>query len=80
MTELTVLLEGRDWNGWLKRLDDDPKIYLPNAYAVEFLKYNLKAERLKWFREELGRHGLKPGDHARFVQQRGESALRLSGF
>ena len=80
MTELTVLLEGRDRSGWLKRLEDDPKIYLPNAYAVEFLKYNLKAERLKWFREELGRHGLKPGDHARFVQQRGESALRFSGF
>jgi hypothetical protein len=80
LKELTVLLEGRDWSGWLERLDDDPKIYLPNAYAVEFLRHNLKAERLKWFGEELGRHGLKPGDHARLVQQRGETAFRFSAF
>jgi hypothetical protein len=80
LTELIAVLEGRDWGAWLKRLDDDPKIYLPNAYAVEFLRYNLRAERLKWFGEELGKHGLKPGDHARFVQQRGESALRFSAL
>jgi hypothetical protein len=80
LKELTVLLESRDWNIWLKRLDDDPKIYLPNAYAVEFLKYNLKVERLKGFGEELGRHGLKPGDHARLVQQRGEIAFRFSAL
>jgi hypothetical protein len=80
LNKLVVMLEGRDWNAWLKRLDDDPKIYLANAYAVEFLRYNLRAERLKWFGEELGKHGLKPGDHARFVQQRGESALRFSAL
>jgi hypothetical protein len=80
LKELTVLLEGRDWNAWLKRLDDDPKIYLANAYAVEFLKYNLKVERLNGFGEELGRHGLKPGDHARLVQQRGEVAFRFSAL
>jgi hypothetical protein len=78
--ELLILLEGRDWGEWLKQLDDDPKIYLPNAYAVEFLRYNLKAERLKWFAEELTRHGLKPGDHARVVQRRGERAFRFSAF
>jgi hypothetical protein len=78
--ELINLLEGKDWGAQLRRLDDDPKIYLPNAYAVEFLRYNLKAERLKWFSEELGKHGLKPGDHARFVQQRGARAFRFSGF
>jgi hypothetical protein len=80
LKELTVLLKGRDWSGWLERLDDDPKIYLPNVYAVEFLRYNLKAERLKMFGEELERHGLKPGDQARLVQQRGESAFRFSAF
>ncbi len=74
------MLEGRDWGAWVKRLDDDPKIYLPNTYAVEFLRYNLRAERLKWFAEELGRHGLKPGDRARFAQQRGEIAFRFSAF
>jgi hypothetical protein len=80
LRELIVLLEGRDWSAWLKRLDDDPKIYLPNPYAVEFLKYNLKAERLKWFAEELEKRGLKPGDRARTVQRRGESAFRFSAF
>ena len=78
LKELIALLEGKDWNAWLKRLDDDPKIYLPNAYAVEFLRYNLKAERLKWFGEELDKHGLKSRDHARLIQQRGEKAFRFS--
>jgi len=40
----------------------------------------LKVERLKWFAEELRRHGLKPGDHARLVQQRGDSAFRFSAI
>jgi hypothetical protein len=80
LTKLIAVLEGRDLGAWLKRLDDDPKIYLPNAYAVEFLRYNLRAERLKWFGEELGKHGLKPGDHARSAQQRGEITFRFSAF
>ena len=80
LKELTVALEGRDWSAWLRRLDADPKIYLPNAYAVEFLRSNLKVERLKWFAEELGRHGLKPGDRARLLQQRGDSAFRFSAI
>jgi hypothetical protein len=80
LTNLIAVLEGRDWGTWLKRLDDDPKIYLVNAYAVEFLRYNLRSERLKWFAEELGRHGLKPGDHARSAQQRGEITFRFSAF
>ena len=80
LKELIELLRGREWGAWLKRLDADPKIYLPNAYAVEFLRYNLKAERLRWFGEELGTHGLRDGDHARIVQQRGDSAFRFSGF
>ena len=80
LKELAVLLEGVEWSAWLKRLDDDPKIYLPNAYAVEFLRHNLAPERLRWFREELGGHGLKDGDHARLVQQRGAAAFRFSAF
>ena len=58
LTELLGILEERDWGPWLARLDGDPKIYLPNAYAVEFLRHNLARERLQWFRDELGRHGL----------------------
>jgi hypothetical protein len=80
LKELLALLQGREWGAWLKRLEGEPGIYLTNAYAVEFLKYNLRAERLKWFAEESGKHGLKDGDHARFVQQRGDSAFRFSGF
>jgi hypothetical protein len=80
LKELTVLLDGREWSTWLEHLDDDPKIYLPNAYAVEFLRHNLAPERLQWFRAELGRHGLKESDHARQVQQRGAISFRFSAF
>jgi hypothetical protein len=80
LTELLGVLEEKDWRPWLARLDGDPKVYLPNAYAVEFLRHNLAKERLRWFREELGRHGLNPGDHARAAQQRGTTAFRFSAF
>src|SRR5216684_9118362 len=42
---LIVSQESKDWSAWLKRLDVEPRIYLANAYAVEFLRYNLRAER-----------------------------------
>jgi hypothetical protein len=77
---LTISLERANWSAWLKRLDDDPKLYLPNAYAVEFLRHNLTAERMRWFRDELARQGLKPIDHARLVQQRGDAPLRFSAY
>jgi hypothetical protein len=80
LMELTAAFEKRDWSAWLKRLDEDPKIYLPNAYGVEFLRHNLTAERLRWFREELKKHGLREGEHAREVQQRGTAAFRFSAF
>jgi hypothetical protein len=73
VSELKGLLqaaEQRDWGDWLKRLDADPKIYLPNAYAVEFLRHNLTPDRLRWFHGELGRYDLKDSDFAREVQQR----------
>ncbi len=65
LTELLGILEQNDWGPWLARLDGDSKIYLPNAYAVEFLRHNLARERLQWFRDELGRHALGASDHAR---------------
>ena len=80
LRELTVLLEGRDWTAWLARLDNDPQLYLPNAYAVEFLRHNLAPERLRWFRGELADHGLSASDHARQAQQRGSAAFRFSAF
>lgn len=80
LSDLLGSLAQRDWGPWLARLDNDPKIYLPNAYAVEFLRHNLSRERLQWFRQELGRHGLSPSDHARNVQQRGTTSFRFAAF
>ena len=80
LTELLGVLEQKDWSPWLARLDDDPRLYLPNAYAVEFLRHNLAPERLRWFRGELAGHGLRPADRARLTQQRGASAFRFSAF
>lgn len=77
---LLVLLEQNDWRTWLARLDGDPHLYLPNAYAVEFLRHNLAKDRLQWFRGELGRHGLSASDHARAAQQRGAISFRFSSF
>ncbi|MGH9547282.1 MAG: hypothetical protein ACRD23_18905 [Terriglobales bacterium] len=78
--ELLEVLGHRNWGPWLARLDADPKLYLPNAYAVEFLRHNLAPERIAWFRGQLAGHGLRPTDHARLVQQRGSAAFRFSAF
>jgi hypothetical protein len=80
LTDVLATFERRDWTVWLARLDGDPRIYLPNAYAVEFLRHNLAPERLRWFREELGRHGLRPTDHTRLAQQRTGIPFRFSAF
>jgi hypothetical protein len=80
LIELLAALQQKDWSRWLARLDDDPNVYLPNAYAIEFLRHNLQAGRLQWFRDELGRNGLRPSEHARAAQQRRETAFRFSAF
>jgi hypothetical protein len=77
---LLKVLQKKDWAEWIKRLDDDPKIYLPNAYAIEFLRHNLAPERLRWFGEELTRQGVRADDHARMIQQRGAVTFRFSAF
>jgi len=77
---LVTVLDKRDWSRWLARLEDDPNLYLPNAYSVEFLRHNLARGRLQWFREELARHGLQGGDHVRLLQQRHAAAFRFSAF
>ena len=78
LTQLIAVLERKDWNPWLGRLDADPKLYLPNAYAVEFLRHHLTAEQLRWFRDELSRHGLQMSDGARLSQQRTGTAFRFA--
>jgi hypothetical protein len=80
LRELLGLLQQKDWSPWIARLDGDPKVYLPNAYAVEFLRHNLTTERLRWFRDELGRRGLRATDRTRLLQQRGTAPFRFSAF
>jgi hypothetical protein len=80
LDELLAVLEQKDWGPWLARIDADPKLYLPNAYAVEFLRHNLAPERTAWFRSQLAAHGLRPEDRARLVQQRGAASFRFSAF
>ena len=73
-------LERSDWSGWLSRLDKDPKVYLPNAYAIEFLRHNLASDRLRWFREELSRQGVRQEDRVRQLQQRQGTQFRFTAF
>jgi uncharacterized protein YbaR (Trm112 family) len=75
--ELARVFESRDWSGWLRRLDDDPKIYLPNAYAVEFLRANLRAGKMRWFVEQLGTRGLTDNERARQAQERVSAPFRF---
>src|SRR2546428_3398162 len=80
LTELIGLLEHKEWSPWLARLDGDSTLYLPNAYAVEFLRHNLAPERLRWFRDELGRQRLHTSDRARLIQKRGSVPFRFSAY
>jgi len=80
LSKLLSDLEHKDWGPWIARLDGDPKLYLPNAYAVEFLRHNLTRDRLRWFRDELTGRGLQPTDRARVVQQRGALSFRFSAL
>jgi hypothetical protein len=80
LTDLIEVLGHKDWSPWLARLDGDPKLYLPNAYAVEFLRHNLVPERLHVFRDDLKGHGLHPSDRARIIQQRGNTAFRFTAY
>lgn len=78
--ELARVFEGRDWSEWLKRLDDDPKIYLRNAYAVEFLRANLKREKMRWFLEQFGTYRLADNERARQAQQRVSASFRFGAI
>lgn len=68
--QLIALMQDKDWSPWIQRLDDDPNLYLPNAYVVEFLRHNLTRDRLQWFKDELTRQKLGLGQRARTAQQR----------
>lgn len=83
VAEIKVLLVDMgqaEWASWLKRLDDDPKIYLRDAYAVEFLRHNLTRDRLRWFRDELDKHSLGSEERARASQQRLHQPFRFTAY
>lgn len=80
LLQLLIAMQGRDWDPWLKRLDDDPQLYLPNAYAVEFLRHNLATDRLRWFVDELSLQHARPEDHPRASQQRGQTPFRFTAY
>jgi hypothetical protein len=83
VADLNVLLttfEHQSWTPWLARLDADPSLYLPNAYAIEFLRFNLKRDRLRWFRDQLTTHNLQPTERARTAQQRTTAPFRFTAF
>jgi len=83
VADLSALLgkfEHENWAPWLGRLDADPNLYLPNAYAVEFLRANLKPDRFRWFRNQLTTHNLQPTEHARAAQQRTAASFRFTAF
>jgi hypothetical protein len=65
LNSLLTTSEHQNWTTWLARLDADPSLYLPNAYAIEFLRFNLRPDRLRWFRDQLSTHNLQPTEHAR---------------
>src|SRR5262252_1121788 len=80
LNTLLNTLEHQDWTPWLARLDTDPGLYLPNAYAIEFLRFNLKGDRFRWFRDQLTTHNLQPTEYARTAQQRTAAPLRFTTF
>jgi hypothetical protein len=77
---LLQFFQQNNWSTWLANLENDPHVYLNNAYAIEFLHHNLAPERLQWFRDELARQGLRGTDRPRQLQQRGERSFRFTAF
>ena len=80
LKDLVVQLEAQTWFDLFQRLDSDPKVYLPNAYAVEFLRKNLDPQHMWWFLSELDAHGFTPTDHVRQAQQRGSKPFRFTAY
>jgi len=80
LNALLTTFEHQSWTPWLARLDADPSLYLPNAYAIEFLRFNLERDRFRWFRDQLTTHNLQPTEHARAAQQRAVAPMRFTAF
>ncbi|MCA1584600.1 MAG: hypothetical protein LC791_07460 [Acidobacteria bacterium] len=83
LDSLVAQAQGIDWAPWLASLERDQTFYFANAYALEFLKRNLRSDRLAFFRSELARLA-RPAERAREAQQRGGrkagEPLRFTAF
>ncbi len=71
-------MNARDWRPWVERLAGDQKTYFANAYAIEFLRVSLTPEKLRSFRDELGR--LPADEGAREAQQRRGQKFRFTAL
>jgi len=81
IADLVALLDemtARDWKPWVERLAGDQDRYFAHAYAIEFLRANLVPEKLRWFREEMGR--LPQQEGARDAQQRRGQKFRFTAL
>ena len=72
------LMMSRDWRPWVEGLAGDQERYFAHAYALEFLRANLTPQKLRWFREEIGR--LPPSEGAREAQQRRGRKFRFTAL
>jgi len=71
-------MSSRDWRPWVERLAADQERYFAHAYAIEFLRANLTPEKLRFFRDELGR--LPGAEGAREAQQRRGRKFRFTAL
>jgi hypothetical protein len=71
-------MSSRDWGPWVEVLAGDQERYFANAYAIEFLRVNLTAQKLRWFRGELGK--LPAAEGAREAQQRRGRKFRFTAL
>jgi hypothetical protein len=79
--DLVALLDdmrARDWRPWVEGLAADQERYFAHAHAIEFLRANLTPEKLRWFRDELGR--LPAAEAAREAQQRRGRKFRFTAL
>jgi hypothetical protein len=69
LRDLLAGLQAADWNRWLDALERDQAFARANAYALVFLRANLKPEHLAGFDRDL-QAAARPDEPARQAQQR----------
>jgi hypothetical protein len=80
LEELLGKLRSVSWEPWVERLAGDQATYLEHGYAIEFLRHNLRPDRLDWFAAEVARHAPGVELPVRELQQRVPGELRFSAL